>query len=140
MKKAGLLLVLLLILTGCGSSKVPQIEDYTWVMTSVQSVEAGGQAVAYGERGSSTLETAKQIVLLCRAEEGSLTLIDQTNRKTYTGTYQISKDSPQGTIYEVTIEGQEGYAAAAMTTYQDGSQDPTLIFNLGDYAVNFFAE
>lgn len=140
MKKAGLLLVLLLILTGCGSSKVPQIEDYTWVMTSVQSVEAGGQAVAYGERGSSTLETAKQIVLLCRAKEGSLTLIDQTNRKTYTGTYQRSKDSPQGTIYEVTIEGQEGYAAAAMTTYQDGSQDPTLIFNLGDYAVNFFAE
>ena len=140
MKKAGLLLVLLLILTGCGSSKVPQIEDYTWVMTSVQSVEAGGQAVAYGERGSSTLETAKQIVLLCRAEEGSLTLIDQTNRKTYTGTYQRSKNSPQGTIYEVTIEGQEGYAAAAMTTYQDGSQDPTLIFNLGDYAVNFFAE
>lgn len=140
MKKAGLLLVLLLILTGCGSSKVPQIEDYTWVMTSVQSVKAGGQAVAYGERGSSTLETAKQIVLLCRAEEGSLTLIDQTNRKTYTGTYQRSKNSPQGTIYEVTIEGQEGYAAAAMTTYQDGSQDPTLIFNLGDYAVNFFAE
>lgn len=140
MKKAGLLLVLLLILTGCGSSKVPQIEDYTWVMTSVQSVEAGGQAVAYGERGSSTLETAKQIVLLCRAEEGSMTLIDQTNHKTYTGTYQLSKDSPQGAIYEVTIEGQEGYAATAMTTYQDGSQDPTLIFNLGDYAVNFFAE
>lgn len=25
-------------------------------------------------------------------------------------------------------------------TYQDGTQDPTLIFNLGDYTVNFFAK
>ena len=38
------------------------------------------------------------------------------------------------------MEGQEGYAAVGMTAYQDGSQEPTLIFNLGDYAVNFFAE
>lgn len=140
MKKAGLLLALLLILVGCGGSKIPKIEDYTWVMTSVQSVQAGGQAVAYGERGSSTLDTAKQMKLLCQAQGGNLTLTDRTNDRTYAGTYQQSKDSPQGVIYEVTIEGQQGYAAVAMTTYQDGSQQPTLIFNLGDYAVNFFAE
>lgn len=141
MKKAGLWMVLLLlILVGCGSSKIPKIEDYNWVMTSVQSVEAGGQAVAYGERGSSTLETAKQMELLCQAQGGNLTLTDRTNDRTYTGTYQRSKDSPQGVIYEISVEGQQGYAAVAMTTYQDGSQQPTLIFNLGDYAVNFFAE
>lgn len=140
MKKAGLLLVFLLVLlTGC-AGKVPTIDEYSWVMTSVQSMEAGGQAVAYGERGSSTLETAKQIELLCEAEGGNLTLTDRTNHRTYTGTYQRSKDSPQGVIYEVTMEGQEGYAAVGMTTYQDGRQEPTLIFNLGDYAVNFFAE
>lgn len=38
------------------------------------------------------------------------------------------------------MDGTTGMAAVAMTTYQDGSQDPTLIFNFGDYAVNFFAE
>lgn len=140
MKKAGLLLVFLLVfLTGC-AGKAPTIDEYSWVMTSVQSMEAGGQAVAYGERGSSTLETAKQIELLCEAKDGKLTLTDRTNGNTYTGTYQRSKDSPQGVIYEVTMEGQEGYAAVGMTAYQDGSQEPTLIFNLGDYAVNFFAE
>lgn len=141
MKKAGLLLaLLLLVLTGCGSSKAPKIEAHSWVMTSVQSMEAGGQAVAYGQRGSSTLEGAKQIELLCQAKDGKLTLTDRTYDRTYTGTYQRSKDSPQGVIYEISVEGQQGYAAVAMTTYQDGSQDPTLIFNLGDYAVNFFAE
>lgn len=141
MKKAGLLLaLLLLVLTGCGSSKAPKIEAYSWVMTSVQSMEAGGQAVAYGQRGSSTLEGAKQIELLCQAKDGKLTLTDQTNNQTYTGTYQQSQVDPSSILYEVEVEGKEGVAVAAMTTYQDGSQEPTLILNLGDHTVNFFAE
>ncbi len=140
MKKTGLLLALLLVLlTGC-ASKAPNIDEYSWVMTSVQSMEAEGQAVAYGERGSSTLEGAKQIELLCKAKDGKLTLTDRTNDRTYTGTYQQSQSDPKSTIYEVEVDGTTGMAAVAMTTYQDGSQDPTLIFNFGDYAVNFFAE
>lgn len=140
MKRAGLLLALLLVLlTGC-SSKTPKIDEYTWVMTSVQSMEAGGQAVAYGEGGSSTLEGTKQIELVCEAQGGNLTLTDRTNDRTYTGTYQQSQRDSKSTIYEVDVDGTSGVAVAAMTTYQDGTQDPTLIFNLGDYTVNFFAK
>ncbi|MFB2019941.1 hypothetical protein ACEVJL_00445 [Pseudoflavonifractor sp. P01025] len=140
MKRAGLLLALLLVLlTGC-SSKTPKIDEYTWVMTSVQSMEAGGQAVAYGEGGSSTLEGAKQIELVCEAEGGNLTLTERTNDRTYIGTYQQSQRDSKSTIYEVDVDGTSGVAVAAMTTYQDGTQDSTLIFNLGDYTVNFFAK
>ena len=140
MKRAGLLLALLLVLlTGC-SSKAPKIDEYTWVMTSVQSMEAGGQAVAYGEKGSSTLEGAKQIELVCEAEGGNLTLTERTNDRTYTGTYQQSQRDSKSTIYEVDVDGTSGVAVAAMTTYQDGTQDSTLIFNLGDYPVNYFAK
>lgn len=140
MKRAGLLLALLLVLlTGC-SSKTPKIDEYTWVMTSVQSMEAGGQAVAYGEKGSSTLEGAKQIELVCEAEGGNLTLTERTNDRTYIGTYQQSQRDSKSTIYEVDVDGTSGVAVAAMTTYQDGTQDSTLIFNLGDYTVNFFAK
>lgn len=139
MKRAGLLLTLLVLLAGC-SSKTPKIDKYTWVMTSVQSMEAGGQAVAYGEKGSSTLEGAKQIELVCEAQGGNLTLTDRTNDRTYTGTYQQSQRDSKSTIYEVSVDGTSGIAVTAMTTYQDGTQDPTLIFNLGDYTVNFFAK
>lgn len=139
MKRAGLLLVLLLLLlVGC-SSKTPKIDEYTWVMTSVQSMETGGQAVAYGEGGSSTLEGAKQVELICKAQGGTLTLTDRTNDRTYTGTYQQSQRDSKSTIYEVEVDGTSGVAVAAMTTYQDGTKDPTLILNLGDYTVNFFA-
>ena len=140
MKRAGLLLALLLVLlTGC-SSKTPKIDEYTWVMTSVQSMEAGGQAVAYGEGGSSTLEGAKQIELVCEAQGGNLTLTERTNDRTYIGTYQQSQRDSKSTIYEVDVDGTSGVAVAAMTTYQDGTQDSSLIFNLGDYTVNFFAK
>lgn len=140
MKRAGLLLALLLVLlTGC-SSKTPKIDEYTWVMTSVQSMEAGGQAVAYGEGGSSTLEGAKQIELVCEAQGGNLTLTERTNDRTYIGTYQQSQRDSKSTIYEVDVDGTSGVAVVAMTTYQDGTQDSTLIFNLGDYTVNFFAK
>lgn len=140
MKRAGLLLALLLVLLTACSSKAPKIDEYTWVMTSVQSIEAGGQAVAYGEKGSSTLEGAKQIELVCEAQGGNLTLTDRTNDRTYTGTYQQSQRDSKSTIYEVSVDGTSGVAVSAMTTYQDGTQDPTLIFNLGDYTVNFFAK
>lgn len=94
MKKTGLLLALLLVLlTGC-AGKAPKIDEYSWIMTSVQSMEAGGQAVAYGERGSSTLEGAKQIELLCEAKDGKLTLTDRTNDRTYTGTISKVKAIP----------------------------------------------
>lgn len=141
MKKAGLLIILLLLfLIGCSRSNVPKIEDYNWVMTSVQSMETEGQAIAYGERGSSTLDTAKQIEMLCRAQNGKLTVTDQTNNKTYTGTYKFNGTDPQSCVYEVVIDGKEGMAVVAMTTYHDGSQNPTFIISLGDYTINFFAE
>ena len=119
---------------------MPKIEDYNWVMTSVQSMETEGQAIAYGERGSSTLDTAKQIEMFCRAQNGKLTVTDQTNNKIYTGTYKFNGTDPQSSVYEVVIAGKEGMAVVAMTTYHDGSQNPTFIISLGDYTINFFAE
>ena len=109
-------------------------------MSSVQSGDTNGQAIAYGARGSSTLNIAKQIELICEAENGDLTLTDKTNNRTYTGTYKLDETDPRSSIYEVVIDGKKGTAVVAMTTYHDGSQDPTFIMNLGDYAINFFAE
>lgn len=143
MKRLSVLLcLLLLLLAGCGSNGskdgiVPKIEDYSWQMTTVQSMEAEGQAVAYGPGNDSTLETAVEILLSCTAAEGTITLTDETNGQTYYGTYKLTESDQQTLIYEVTIGGTEGMAVVSMTTYHDGSQTPTFIIGLCDYALNF---
>ena len=141
MKRLSVLLcLLLLLLTGCGSkdSTVPKIEDYSWQMTTAQSMEAEGQAVAYGPGNESTLETAVEILLSCTAADGTITLTDETNGQTYSGTYKLVETDQQTSTYEVTVGETEGMAVVSMTTYHDDSQTPTFIISLGDYALNFF--
>ena len=140
MKKLCLLwMISLLFLGGCSKNSVPKMEDYEWVMTSVQSNE-DGRVIAFGGRKSSTFDSAEQVELTCQAESGILTLTDQTNSKIYTGTYKLTQTDPQSSIYEVIVNGNEGMAVVAMTTYNDGNQEPTFIVNLGDYSINFSAE
>lgn len=141
MKKLNIIFIaLIFLLAGCSHTDVPKIDEYTWEMTSVQSKANEGQAVAYGERGSSTLENALPMELICTAKDGVLMLTDRTNGKTYSGTYKQKETDPQSTHYDVTLDGADGLAVVAMTTYHDGSQDPTFIINLDEYVINFFVE
>lgn len=141
MKKSFILtVILLLLLTACGNTAVPAIDEYSWVMSSVQSGAAQGQAIAYGERGSSTLNYAEKAELICTAQNGKLTVEDKTNNKTYYGTYKLDYTDPKSAVYNISLDGKQGKAVAAMTTYYDKSQEPVLIIRIDDYAINFFAD
>lgn len=139
MKKLSVLLAsLIILLCGCSGSDVPEIDEYLWTMSTVQSADANGQAIAIGPDGSSTLDTAVELELTCQAASGKLTFTDKTNNQTYTGTYKRTDTDSQSVIYEVTVGSSDGTAVVSMTTYQDGSQTPTLIISLADYTLNFF--
>ncbi|MBR6513662.1 MAG: hypothetical protein IKT46_02385 [Clostridia bacterium] len=71
------------------------------------------------------------------AKDGSITITDATNNKTYSGTYKVQQKTPKGTDYEVMIDGIKGYATVAPTEYYDGSEVPTLPINLGEYSLYF---
>lgn len=142
MKRISVIIVfVLMFLVGCGqkSDAVPKVEEYKWTMFSVQSKE-DGMAIAYGERGSTTLDEAKQIELTCTADNGSLSIADKTNNKSYSGTYRHKETSTESVIYEVEIDGMEGMAVVSMTSYQNGEEEPTFIISLEEYSINFYAE
>lgn len=139
-KMVCILFVCLILFAGCSKSRSVRIEDHIWEMNSVQSVSEDGAAVAYGPQGSSTLEDAVELDMVCEAQGGVLSLTDKTNGKTYTGTYSETQTDSKSVIYEIKIDSKIGYVSCAMTEYGDGSKRPTLIISVEDYAINFFAD
>lgn len=134
-------LIFTLGLSACGGDVVA-IEDYEWKMRTVMSndIEAAQNedelVVAVGEADELYPDT-KIVDLKLVAKDGSITITDVTNNKTYGGTYKVQQKTPKGTDYEVTIDGVKGYATVAPTEYYDGSEVPTLPINLGEYSLYF---
>ena len=134
-----LIATLTIALSACGMGKV-KIEDYEWKMRTIIHGEDNQVVVdAVGEDDPAHPE-AKIIDMTLTAKYGKITITDHTNNKTYEGTYKVEQKTPVGTDYKVTIDGKEGYATVAMTTYADGTEEPTLPINLGTHSIYFCAE
>ena len=134
-----LISAVMLAFSACGIRK-PKIEDYEWKMRTIAHIE-GEQLVYDAAAEESTAHPeAKIIEMTLVAKDGKITITDVTNNKTYEGTYTVSGRNPEGTDYNITIDGKSGYAGVAMTTYADGSEEPTLPISLDGYSMYFYAE
>ena len=134
-----LVITLILALSACGLGKL-KIEDYEWKMRYVMHGE-DNQVVVDAVREEDRAHTeAKIIDMTLIAKDGKITISDLTSNKTYEGAYTVEKKTPAGTEYKITIDGKEGYAAVAMTTYADGREEPTLPIDLGTHSIYFYAE
>ena len=133
--------IMLFALSACNGDVVA-IEDYEWKMRTVMSndIEAAQNedelVVVVGE-ADELYPDVNIVDLKLVAKDGTITVTDATNSKTYTGTYKVQQKTPKGTDYEVTIDGIKGYATVAPTEYYDGSEVPTLPINLGEYSLYF---
>ena len=144
MKKFVCVLIALIFILGLSACNgdVVAIEDYEWKMGAVMrnDIEVAQNedelVVAVGEE-DDIHPNAKIVDLKLVAKDGSITITDATNNKTYSGTYKVQQKTPKGTDYEVTIDGIKGYATVAPTEYYDGSEVPTLPINLGEYSLYF---
>ena len=133
-----LTIMVILILSACEMDK-PKIEDYEWKMRHVMHGEDNQVVMDAASEESDAYPEAKIIEMTLVAKDGKITIIDVTNGKTYEGTYTVSGRNPKGTDYHITIDGKSGYAGVAMTTYADGSEEPTLLINLDGYSMYFYS-
>lgn len=136
--------IMAFMLTGCGdgenaTSNAPKIEDYSWLMTTIQSAENDGEIIAHALDTVGVPDTSVEIVLKCSAVNGEFRLTDETYGNSYAGTYKLTDTNQETRIYEVIVDDIEGMAVVSMTNYQDESQMPTLIISFEDYAINFFS-
>ncbi len=140
-RKAAVFLVLslfIVLLASCGRSR-PCIEEYEWHLKSAMRVE-NNQLVVVATDGADNLHPEAIVVdVVLVASNGNITIQDKTNKKTYTGTYKTEGKTPDGAEYSVKINGLEGRAGAAMTTYYDGTKEPTLPISIGGYSLYFYA-
>ena len=143
MKKAISIILLMSImifaLSACGVGK-PKIEDYEWKMRTIMHADDNQVIYDAVAEESTTHPEAKIIEMTLVAKDGKITITDVTNGKTYEGTYTVSGRNPKGTDYHISIDGKSGYAGVAMTTYADGSEEPTLPITLDGYSMYFYAE
>ena len=134
-----LLSIMLFSLSACGMGK-PEIEDYEWKMRTIMHAEDNRVVYDAVAEESNTHPDAKNMEMILVAKDGKITITDVTNGKTYEGTYTVSGRNPKGTDYNITIDGKSGYAGVAMTTYADGSEEPTLPISLDGYSMYFYAK
>ena len=129
----------MILLAGCGSNSVSayRIEEKDWEIALVQSA-ADGTVLAVGEGWQEGFPEATQITLACTAKEGKLTLTDPQQSREGSYARQDSSGVEAG-IYTVTVGEQSGPAAVSVTTRQDGSEEPTLVMQLGGYPLYFIA-
>ncbi len=130
---------LILAFSACGMGN-PEIEDYEWKMRSI--VHAENDQVVYDAAAeeSAVHPEAKIIDMTLVAKHGRITITDVTNQKIYEGTYTVSGRNPKGTDYHITVDGKSGFASVAMTTYADGTEEPTLPISLDVYSMYFYAD
>ena len=116
------------------------MDDYEWKMRYVMHGENEQLIVDAVSAEDCAHPEARMIEMTLVAKDGRITITDITNNKTYEGTYTVEQKTPAGTDYKITIDGKEGYATVAMTTYADGTEEPTLPINLGTHSIYFYAE
>ncbi|MBQ9112975.1 MAG: hypothetical protein IJY08_05265 [Clostridia bacterium] len=118
------------------------ISDYRWTMVTAQST---GMFVAtspdFGAENDAMYAAADEIVLVCTAENGILTLTDETNGKTYEGTYKMSSGGFGKATYEIAFGDSKGYANIDTTVYDNPDQIPTMYISIGgEYVLFLMAE
>ena len=127
-----LMLIFTFALSACNSDEIA-IEDYEWKMRTVMRNDI---EVAVGE-ADELYPDAEIVDLTLTAKDGEITVTDTTNNKTYNGTYTIMQKTPDGTDYEVIIDGVSGNATVAPTEYYNNQETPTLPINIDGYSVYF---
>lgn len=142
MKRFALILIILSfsLAAFCGCSSKPSIEDYEWTLRVAMHGDGNTLVIDAVESGYPTDTDARVVDVTLTARDGIITVIDKTNSKAYTGTYRSEGKNPEGESYKIELDGKEGHATVAFTTYASQEKEPTLPISICGYSLYFYAK
>ena len=132
----GMALAVFAILAIHATRSVIKVEDYAWSLDTLQNGE--GQVVACGPGQKDLYPHAEAIELTFTAEHGRLTC----SRENITGTYRQTETNPDGSLYELYVEGWgQGLGGCAYTKHATGETVPTFAVQFPErYSIYFTGE
>ncbi len=129
--------VLLLSLTACGNASQTAIDQYEWMLNTVQSDSDGGEVVACAADFLEAYPDAAEVSFSCAASAGALTLTDHASGQVYSGTYAEDTANADSLLYTVQFDDSTGNATSALTKYAGGGSAPTLVLSVDGYTLYF---
>lgn len=132
----GMALAVFAILAIHAARSVIKVEDYAWSLDTLQNGE--GQVVACAPGQKDLYPHAEAIELTFTAEHGRLTC----SRENITGTYRQTETNPDGSLYELYVEGWgQGFGGCAYTKHATRETVPTFAVQFPErYSIYFTGE
>ena len=145
MKKIiSVLIILVLILSGCSSSKKVEIKNNNWEFSRITE-KVSDDAVYSSEENKLKFPEAKVTDIKLTADKSTITITDSATDESWTLEYEESKtattNNTQGRIYDVYYKNGEqylkGYATTGVSNMNDVSMDYYLIITIGENSIYF---
>lgn len=141
MKKFLSMILTALLLCGCVNtvkSNIPEIEDLTWEMNTVQ--EKSGKVIACSAKTADQNPDAWKLKVILSASNGTLEINDMTNGSKFYVEYTLESTDRETRLYSLKAKENRGYAIVGTTSMHGQEEKDTLILAIENYVLNFYRE
>ena len=128
-----LLAICLSLLPSCGKSDL-SIDGMEFEFSHARKADKM-LIVACASSLAENYKSAKVMDYTLKADKKVLTITGEG--ATYTGEYKVYERLDESVCYEISIDGEPGYASISAKTLEDGTVEYTLILSARGYSITF---
>ncbi|MBQ9745987.1 MAG: hypothetical protein IJW21_04125 [Clostridia bacterium] len=123
--------VLVLALASCGKAKF-KLDGKSFTFAYAQE---STKIVACSSANATLYKNAEVVDYTLSADDGKLTFAGADG--TVEGEYVVYETGKEYVVYEISVNGESGYASLTLKEYEDGAKEYFLLLTLSEHTVQF---